>query len=116
MSEIKKHYMRAKRKRVQEEVFSDPELDPEPDPESDPPKITKSSSEPTNISVLPNINIPTNDTQSHLSENNNLESDLFLHESIYESDKSNENLPLSFHSSSDSVDFDVYKYFPRDNI
>lgn len=94
MSEIKKHYMRAKRKSLQEEAFSD-----------NLPKITtkRFSSELTNIS----ISTHTNDTQLELSENNALESDLFLH---YESDKSNEYLPLS----SDSVNSDVYKYFPHD--
>jgi len=113
MSEIKKHYMRTKRKCFQEEVFSypelDPEFDPEPDPEPNLPKITIDRfSEPLNINILPNINISTNDAQLELLEDNNyLESDLFVHESIYESDQLNENFPLSFLSSSDSVDLDV---------
>lgn len=97
--------MRAKRKRFQEEVFSDPE--------SNPSTIITRSSEPTNISILP-TNISINDIQPEpqpeLSENI-LESDL----SFYESDKLNEYLPLFSHSPSDSVNSDIYKYFSHDS-
>lgn len=118
MSQIKKHYMRAKRKRLQEEVFFNLKPDLISNPEPGPSKITRFSSESTNISILPtNINIPTNDTQAELSENNNLESDFESDLFLRELDKSSEYLSLSFHSSSDdSVGSDTYKYFPHDSI
>lgn len=93
MSEIKKHYMRVKRKILQEEVFSDGLS-----------KIVRKR-----FSPEPNRNVSASVTQSELSESNTLESNLLLHN---ESDESNECLPLL---SPDLINSNIYTNIQQDN-
>lgn len=91
MSEIKKHYMRVKRKILQEEVFSDGLS-----------KIVRKR-----FSPEPNRNVSASVTE--LSESNTLESNLLLHN---ESDESNECLPLL---SPDLINSNIYTNIQQDN-
>jgi len=86
MSEIKKHYMRAKRKTFQEESFSSNRSE----------IVTK------RFCFELNTNVSENSSQPELFEHSTLESDLLLN---YESDEN-----LSFSSDLQLVNFDINKF------